>query len=91
MLAAEVILGYTLRMKTAISLPDDLFLQADQLARELGLSRSELYAQALRSFVAASQRHDLTERINATCAELDTALPDDLAQTARRQLLKAEW
>lgn len=90
-LAASVILGYTCAMKTAISLPDDLFLQADQLARELGLSRSELYVQALRSFLAARQRHELTERINAACVALDTTLPGDLAQVARRRLLEAEW
>lgn len=78
-------------MKTAISLPDDLFLQADQTAKELGMSRSEFYATALRSFIAARRRADLTEQINAVCAEVDTALPNDLAQAARRRLLEAEW
>lgn len=78
-------------MKTAISLPDDLFLQADQTAKELGMSRSELYAAALRAFILARQRVDLTDRINAVCSELDTALPSDLAEAARRRLLEAEW
>lgn len=78
-------------MKTAISLPDDVFHQADQIAKELGMSRSELYASALRAFIAARQRDDLTARINAACEELDTALPDDIAAAARRQLLEAEW
>ena len=78
-------------MKTAISLPDDLFFQADQVAKELGMSRSEFYGTALRSFISAHQRTNLTEQINAVCAEVDTTLPDDLAEAARRLLLEAEW
>jgi metal-responsive CopG/Arc/MetJ family transcriptional regulator len=78
-------------MKTAISLPDELFLLADQLAKELGISRSELYATAIRSFISAQQRSDLTDRINAACAEFETRLPNDLAEAARRTLLEAEW
>lgn len=78
-------------MKTAISLPDDLFLQADHLAKNLGMSRSEFYARALRSFIATRQSDELTERINAACAELDTTLPADLAGAARRTLLEVEW
>lgn len=78
-------------MKTAISLPDDLFLHADQLAKALGVSRSELYAQALRSFIAARQRDELTEQINAACAQLDTTLPADIAGAVRQELLEVEW
>ena len=78
-------------MKTAISLPDDLFLHADQLAKALGMSRSEFYAQALRSFIAARQRNELTDQINAACAELDTALPADIAGAVRQGLLEVEW
>lgn len=55
------------------------------------MSRSELYAAALRAFILARQRVDLTDRINAVCSELDTALPSDLAEAARRRLLEAEW
>ena len=34
-------------MKTAISLPDELFAAAEKLAERLGVSRSQLYATAL--------------------------------------------
>jgi metal-responsive CopG/Arc/MetJ family transcriptional regulator len=78
-------------MKTAVSLPDELFLLADQFARDFGMTRSEFYATALRAFIAAQQNNDLTGRINAACAELDTALPQDIANAARRRLLEAEW
>ena len=78
-------------MKTAIFLPNDLFALADQYAKELGMSRSQFYAAAVRAFIAAQQRNNLTERINAACAELDTTLPEDIAGVARRMLLEAEW
>lgn len=78
-------------MKTAISLPDDLFVAADDFATAHGISRSQLYATALREYIENHSRADLTERINAACAELDTQLPDDMAQKTRRKLLEAEW
>ena len=78
-------------MKTAISLPDNLFAQADEFAKRAGMSRSELYATALSEYMLSSRRDDLTERINAVCAELDTSLPEDIARITRQKLLEVEW
>lgn len=78
-------------MKTAISLSDDLFLEADAFAKSVGMSRSELFATAVREYIKTHSRADLTERINAACATLDSRLPPDLAQTTRRKLLEIEW
>lgn len=78
-------------MKTAISLPDDLFVLADQFARDLGMSRSEFYATALRAFITSQQRESLTDSINAACSKLDTTLPADLAKMTRRKLLEVAW
>ena len=39
-------------MKTAISLPDDVFESADELAEQMGVSRSRLYATAVAEYVA---------------------------------------
>jgi metal-responsive CopG/Arc/MetJ family transcriptional regulator len=78
-------------VKTRISLPDDLFLLAEQLAQELGVSRSELYTMAVGSYIRTRQCSALTERINAACAEVDTGSPSDMAMAAHRTLLEAEW
>lgn len=78
-------------MKTAISVPDDLFSLAEDFARDHGISRSALFTNALREYLLAHRTDTLTERINAVCAEVDTRLPDDLANVARRSLLEAEW
>ena len=78
-------------MKTAISLPDDLFVLADDFAKTRGMSRSELYAMALREYVDAHTGTNLIERINAACAGLDTSLPADIAHSARQTLVAAKW
>lgn len=67
-------------MKTAISLPDDLFAAAEALAGRLGLSRSQLYATALARFVAEQERASITARLNAVYA----VVPDDPDERAWR-------
>jgi metal-responsive CopG/Arc/MetJ family transcriptional regulator len=61
-------------MKTAISLPDDLFAAADELAERLEVSRSQLYARALSVYVAQHGTSDVTERLNAVYGEADSRL-----------------
>jgi metal-responsive CopG/Arc/MetJ family transcriptional regulator len=51
-------------MKTAISLPDPLFEAADRLARQLGKSRSQLYAEALRAYLDKNSDQDITARLD---------------------------
>ncbi|MEM7126730.1 MAG: hypothetical protein AAF702_10415 [Chloroflexota bacterium] len=78
-------------MKTAISLPDELFVTANNFARMLGISRSELYAAALREYIENHRKANLVERINAACRQIETSLPEDIAAVTRRKLLEAEW
>ena len=78
-------------MKTVISLPDDLFVLADNFAKEHGLSRSELFVTALRDYLTAQHHEDLTARINRACENLNPALPQELAPVVCRKLLAAEW
>ena len=55
-------------MKTAISLPDDLFRAGDALAKEMKLSRSALYARALERYIARQRADEITEQLNAVYA-----------------------
>ena len=59
-----VIPGYTRDVKTAISLPDDTYEQAARQAAELGISRSEFFARAARSYLLELASHSLTQQIN---------------------------
>jgi len=63
-------------MKTAISVPDQVFEAAEHLARDLGISRSELYSTAIARFL---QQHD-TSRITEKLDRLYSVQPSELDQ-----------
>ncbi len=73
-------LGYTLDMKTAISIPDPLFEQAEIVAKELALSRSQLYAKAVEAFVSCRRQADVTEKLNVVYGEQPSAIDPVLMQ-----------
>jgi metal-responsive CopG/Arc/MetJ family transcriptional regulator len=78
-------------MKTAVSLPDDLFESADALARRLGISRSRLFATALAEFIAKHRASKVTERLNAVYGSATDAADTALVEYGKRQLRKNEW
>ncbi len=79
-------------MKTAVSVPDDLFAQADRLAKRSRRSRSEVYSAALREYVARHAPDEVTAGLDAVLAELGKPGPDGFAgRAARRTLESAEW
>ena len=67
-------------MKTAISIPDPLFEQADRLARQLGLSRSQLYIVAVECFLKDHEQQAMTAPLNQTYGEEPSALEPPLVQ-----------
>ena len=56
-------------VKTAISLPESLFEQAEAVAGEMKVSRSRLMALALEEFINRHQNRQLLEKINAAYEE----------------------
>jgi len=61
-------------MKTAVSIPDDVFVAAEQAAHQLGCSRSQLFTQALRRFLLEQGEDPVTAALNKVHGEaLDTA------------------
>ena len=56
-------------MKTAISLPDPLFEEAEAAAKDLGLSRSKLIQTALEEFLARRRDEAITAALNRSLAE----------------------
>lgn len=80
-------------MKTAISIPDDVFAAAERAAEEMGLSRSALYARAVSDFVARRDDARVTERLDAVYAgrASETALDETLAALQALSLLDEEW
>jgi predicted transcriptional regulator len=83
--------GYTQGMKTAISLPDAIFVKAEKLAKRLKKSRSELYRQALSEFLARHDPDAVTEAMDRVADSIDTK-PDDFSSAAARRVIKrTEW
>jgi metal-responsive CopG/Arc/MetJ family transcriptional regulator len=79
-------------MKTAVSIPDDVFEKVERLAKRGRRSRSELYAAALREYVARHSPDEVTEALNRFCEEVDqTEDIEFLNAAARRLLKKVDW
>ncbi len=57
-------------MKTAVSIPDDVFREADRAAERLGWSRSQLYTQAIRGFLEEQGEDPVTAALNLLADEL---------------------
>lgn len=83
--------GYTVGMKTAISVPDQLFEQADKVSKRLGKSRSELYADALRAYLARHEPEAITAAMDAVCADVQDDSDVFMAAAARRVMERVQW
>jgi predicted DNA-binding protein len=84
--------GHTAVVKTAISLPDEVFERAERLAGKLGLTRSRLYALALEQYLdqADDQPDPVTEALNRIHADSQAA--DDFGAAAARRLIEhGDW
>lgn len=71
-------------MKTAISIPDAVFQQADRFAKRKAISRSELYTRAVRAYLEQEDR--LTEQLNAVYETEDSALDPTLEELQHRSI-----
>jgi predicted transcriptional regulator len=78
-------------MKTAISLPDDLFAEAEALAAELGTSRSRLYASAVREYLARHRPDAVTAALDRVYADEDSHADPAVIAAAARALADVEW
>jgi metal-responsive CopG/Arc/MetJ family transcriptional regulator len=78
-------------MKTAISIPDKIFKKAEQLARRLGISRSQLYREAVEDYVNRRRPESITEAMNRVVDEVGPSEDELVSTVARRVLERSEW
>jgi metal-responsive CopG/Arc/MetJ family transcriptional regulator len=78
-------------MKTVVSLPDDLFEEADSLAERLGVSRSQLYATALAEYLARHRDADVTAKLNELYAIERGGLSPRVRSAQARSVNSSEW
>ena len=78
-------------MKTAVSIPDELFESAEGLAWRLGMTRSELYAKALRDYLRKHRGEGITERLDEIYGGEKGSLEQVVARLQGRSLPEDEW
>ena len=80
-------------MKTAISIPDDLFTDAEITAKQLGLARSQLYVKAIKEFIEHHNKDKITEKLNLlyTEAMADNELIDIGIESLREATKNDSW
>jgi metal-responsive CopG/Arc/MetJ family transcriptional regulator len=78
-------------MKTAISIPDEVYQGAERLARRTKKSRSRLYGDALKEYLARHAPDEVTEAMNRACAELGETRDAFVSSAARSILERSEW
>ena len=78
-------------MKTAISIPNDIFVSAEQLAKRLNMSRSELYTRAIKQYIADCRHTGVKEKLDQVYAS-DTASIDPAILDAQAiSIPEEEW
>lgn len=78
-------------MKIAISVPDRVFKEGEHLARQLGISRSQLYADALSAYLSVRGAAAVTARLNEVHEKAPVRLDPALAGAQAAQLLDEAW
>lgn len=78
-------------MKTAISLPDSIFEEAEALAQQLGMSRSELYTEALKAYLRRYNREQMLSKLNKVYVKESSELDPVLAKMQFMSLSREDW
>jgi metal-responsive CopG/Arc/MetJ family transcriptional regulator len=77
-------------MKTAISIPDSVFLAAEQLGHQMGISRSELYTSAIRVYLTSHRYNNVTQLLNEIYKTEDSGLDSEIKQLQFNSLSQDE-
>jgi metal-responsive CopG/Arc/MetJ family transcriptional regulator len=78
-------------MKIAVSVPDDIFEEAERLARRTKRSRSEVYSRALSEYVARHAPDRVTEAMDRALAEIGVTADEFVRGVGRRVRKRSDW
>lgn len=78
-------------MKTAISVPDNVYESAEKLANRLGKSRSQLYAQALSSYIDRHQKYQVTKKLDEVYGDDKSPVDTGLMKLQLKSLPREDW
>ena len=83
--------SYLTGMKTAVSIPDEVFAKAERLARRSKRSRSELFSAALSEYVARHSPDEIIEAMDRVVSAIAGTTDRFVASAAQRVLERSEW
>lgn len=78
-------------MKTAVSIPDEVFEKVERLARRAGRSRSEVFSAALAEYVARHAPDEVTEAMDRVMADVGDEVDTFVSAASRQVLEHTEW
>ena len=78
-------------MKTTISIPDEIYHTADQLAKRFGMSRSELYSRAVSDYINAHKYEGVTKALNRIYAKEKSEIDPVINVMQLSSLPKDSW
>jgi metal-responsive CopG/Arc/MetJ family transcriptional regulator len=78
-------------MKTAVSVPDEVFERAERLARREGRSRSEVYSAALREYVSRHEPDEIVAALDLVIADVGEVIDAFVVAASRRTLETTDW
>ncbi len=78
-------------MKTAVSIPDELFSRADEMARKTGKSRSRLYQEALSEYLLRRDPGAVTQAMDKALTDIDPRPDAWVVEAGRQTLQRSEW
>jgi metal-responsive CopG/Arc/MetJ family transcriptional regulator len=78
-------------MKTAVSIPEDIYKEAEKTAQELGIPRSRLYSRALKEFIRRHKTDNLVERLNAVYGNQEQQSLDASVESLRELTKHDSW
>ncbi len=78
-------------MKTTISIPEDRFISADNLAKRLNMSRSELYKLAIKQYIAECRHFGVKEKLDQVYASEDSSVDPAIVNSQAISIPMEEW
>jgi hypothetical protein len=78
-------------MKTDISIPNPIYHAAEKLAKELGISLSELYTAALTAYVSEHEGKSVTEKLDDVYMTESSALEPELVEMQIASVGDEQW
>ena len=78
-------------MKTAISIPDEVFEQAEIMAKTRRKSRSQLYSEALKEYLARHSENEITRAFDSALADINDEGENFAIEASHQILGNKEW